>query len=376
MAVWPELRNATRQVAQQQAILERAARKRKIIRERGEVQEPIVEEEPHFEMAMAAAGPYNMEVWQPWLREVYKLCDLHIPEMPLLKHHITDRLQLPKRRRKCNNMPWNCCVARPVFKDEVRRQPGAQAALRKEWDRLRAINTWLEDGVEEWDVVKARAKRQSVKIHVGMVFQICVGEDSETEKEEWLREYKGHVVFRGNDVVDENWDDAMLQELGSAPATMVAAKFCDLSSLLRNHVNENADATQACTQSLLGGTETWVSLPREEWPESWKHMRRPVCLFVKALYGHLTRGTMKDCGFGPVAPADRAWRSCCFSPSLKCYMIVYVDDFKISGPREGVKEAWRLIRGENPHTKERDVVLDEPTPAGKFLGCNHECSYV
>jgi hypothetical protein len=139
-----------------------------------------------------------------------------MPEMPLFERHITDHLQPPKHRRKCNNMPWNCCVARPVFNDEIRRQPGAQAALQKEWDRLRAIDTWLEDEVEEWDVVEAHAERHGVKIRMGMVFQICVEKDSEAEKEEWLRKWKGRVVFRGNDVV-------------------------------------------------------------EEWPESWKRMRRPVC---------------------------------------------------------------------------------------------------
>jgi hypothetical protein len=83
---------------------------------------------------------------------------------------------------------------------------------------------------------------------MGMVFQICVEEDSETEKPEHLRKYKGRVVFRSNDVVDENWDIAMFQELGSAPATMVAAKTCDLYGLREGHVIENADATQAYTQ--------------------------------------------------------------------------------------------------------------------------------
>jgi hypothetical protein len=107
-----------------------------------------------------------------------------------------------------------------------------------------------------------------------IVFQICVEKDSETEKPEKDRKYKGRVVFRGNDVVDENWDIAMFQELGSAPATMTSAKVCDLHGLLEGHIVENADATQAYTQSGLGGAETWVSLPREEWPESWKHMKR------------------------------------------------------------------------------------------------------
>jgi hypothetical protein len=83
----------------------------------------------------------------------------------------------------------------------------------------------------------------------------------------------------------------------------------------------------------------------------------------------------EDCGFTPVAPEDRVRRSCYFSPTLQCRMIVYVDDFEISGPRAGVTEARRLIRGPNPRAGERGIILDEPTPAGKFLGCNHECSF-
>jgi hypothetical protein len=82
----------------------------------------------------------------------------------------------------------------------------------------------------------------------------------------------------------------MFQELGSAPAKMVAAKMCDLCGLIRNHTNENTDATQACARSLLGGTKTWVSLPHEEWRESWEHMRRPVCPLEKALRGHPVAG--------------------------------------------------------------------------------------
>jgi hypothetical protein len=63
---------------------------------------------------------------------------------------------------------------------------------------------------------------------MGMVFQICVEKDYETEKPEDQRKWKGRVIFRGGDVVDENWDIAMFQELGIAPATMVAANVCDM----------------------------------------------------------------------------------------------------------------------------------------------------
>jgi hypothetical protein len=47
----------------------------------------------------------------------------------------------------------------------------------------------------------------------------------------------------------------------------------------------------------------------------------------------------------------------------------------MAGPKADVKEAWRLIRGPNPRAWEKGIVLDDPTPAGKFLGCN-QVSYV
>jgi hypothetical protein len=61
---------------------------------------------------------------------------------------------------------------------------------------------------------------------------------------------------------------------------------------------------------------------------------------------------------------------------LQCYVIVYVDGFKIAGPKDKVEKVWGLIRGPNPRVGERGIVLDDPKPAGKFSGCNHEVSHV
>eukprot|EP00959_Pyramimonas_sp_CCMP1952_P187947 3929791-Pyramimonas_sp.AAC.1 len=54
----------------------------------------------------------------------------------------------------------------------------------------------------------------------------------------------------------------------------------------RSHDMQQADARQAYTQSLLGGTPTWVRLPREEWPESWEGLHDPAFPLRLALYGH------------------------------------------------------------------------------------------
>ena len=48
---------------------------------------------------------------------------------------------------------------------------------------------------------------------------------------------------------------------------------------------------------------------------------------------------------------------------LKLFLIVYVDDFKLAGPKANLAAGWKLIR-------ER-IKMDEPTKADKFLGCQH-----
>ena len=87
---------------------------------------------------------------------------------------------------------------------------------------------------------------------------------------------------------DQNYDQAIFAELGSAPATMEAGKAADAMGLLKDFTVEISDAEQAYTQALLGGdVETWVSLPRDQWPQDWikRGMRDPVCPLVYALYG-------------------------------------------------------------------------------------------
>eukprot|EP00959_Pyramimonas_sp_CCMP1952_P152513 3191127-Pyramimonas_sp.AAC.1 len=61
---------------------------------------------------------------------------------------ITDEpFQLPNGWQRAH---IDAAVARSVSKDEANANKDAQAALRKEWDMLRAIGTWIEDGVREY----------------------------------------------------------------------------------------------------------------------------------------------------------------------------------------------------------------------------------
>ncbi|CAE8585895.1 unnamed protein product, partial [Polarella glacialis] len=180
---------------------------------------------------------------------------------------------------------------------------------------------------------------------------------------------KGRIVFLGNNVRDEDGQVTLFGDLSSAPVTMEASRMCDAFGLLSGQAIEQADAEQAYIQSPLGGTETYIRLPKELQPDSWKHMRDPVCKLVMSLYGHPDAGgfwqahcknALESVGFIEVS---ESWQSLFYHPELKVMMAVYVDDFKASGPVEALKKAWTLARSK--------IRTGAPTPIGRYLGCHH-----
>ena len=166
----------------------------------------------------------------------------------------------------------------------------------------------------------------------------------------------------------------MFQDLGSSPATMEAAKAADAYGLCPGYDVEQADAEQAYVQADLKGPTTWVSLPPEARPPQWKDMKRPVCPLVKALYGHPDSGTFweetcdnhcKEQGFSPI----KDWPSCYFQHKLRLFLVIYVDDFKLAGPKGNLAEGWRLLRTKSLVTGEKGLDIEEPAPIGRYLGC-------
>ncbi|CAE7251810.1 unnamed protein product, partial [Symbiodinium natans] len=242
-------------------------------------------------------------------------------------------------------------VARPVGKKELMTDSDAQASLDMEWDKLIKKKAWDMSTVREWDDVSKEAAKKGKKAHVGKIFEICVEKGSELPKGNPLRKFKGRTVFQGNNVRDENNDTALFSELGSSPATMEAGKVLDAYGHAPNHGVEQADGKQAYTQTTLKGADTWVRLPRERWPKEWiGKYKDPVVRLRLALYGHPDSGgfweqhcekRLKEVGFELVYPA--AWPSVFFHPTLRLLLAVYVDDFKMAGPKENLAKGWELI---------------------------------
>jgi len=99
-----------------------------------------------------------------------------------------------------------------------------------------------------------------------------------------------------------------------------------------------------------------VELPPGRWPDAWfrnaqrggerqAKYRRPVVPLEMALYGHPDSGgiweqhfdsKVKQFGFDR---ASEIWNGCYWNPKLRCFLVVYVDDLKIAGPKANVDKA-------------------------------------
>ena len=73
---------------------------------------------------------------------------------------------------------------------------------------------------------------------------------------------------------------------------------------------------------------------------------------IKALYGHPQSGAMWekkceqaifDAGFERIGQCGE-WSSCYVHTTEKLFLMVYVDDFKMTGPAANVDDMWKTLR--------------------------------
>ena len=128
-------------------------------------------------------------------------------------------------------------MARPVPWAERIATKKASDACEAEWKKLREaippdakegeVGCWLESDMREFEDVQAEANCLGVLYHFGSLMELCFEKNPELDKNDPLRKFKGRVVFRGDQVRDQNHDVALFQEMSSSPATMGASKVGD-----------------------------------------------------------------------------------------------------------------------------------------------------
>ena len=128
--------------------------------------------------------------------------------------------------------------------------------------------------------------------------------NSELNRSDDDREYKGRVVFRGDTVRDETGAFAVFSEQSASASHLAACKMLDAIARFPGCSGEDSDADSAYTQvpweefakllGLEGGKEllaqTYIALPESRRPKSWSHIKDLVCLLKRNLYGHPLAG--------------------------------------------------------------------------------------
>ena len=256
------------------------------------------------------------------------------------------------------------CIARYVPRSEILLTEDAVKAVNAEWRGLRTARwsstdtndmdmqgAWNEEDVMEYDDAVAKANNLGETWHFGRLLELCIEKGSGLPVVYEGRKWKGRVVFQGDQVRAQNYEVAIFSDMASQPATLDASAAADSYCLIEGNDTEVANAVQAYIQARLrGACTTYVHIPYHQWPKKWKEanggkgMRKPLCPLSLALYGHPQSGAFWE------EPADAklksgdwetigAWSSCLCYPRLDCPLVLYVDDFNLSGPKDNLKEA-------------------------------------
>ena len=76
------------------------------------------------------------------------------------------------------------------------------------------------------------------------------------------------------------------------------------------------------------------------------------------------RGIAKQSLLRSDSSASQNGRALFYHPKYKLFLVVYVDDFKMSGPSESLSIGWDLIG--------RVITMEAPGTLKRYLGCEHE----
>lgn len=150
----------------------------------------------------------------------------------------------------------------PVKRNEFLDNPLAMEAYWKECNNLESKEVFQYESLAEWDDASRQARIKGEEIHFGYLFGFMVEKRAEYLEGDPMRKFKYRIVFRGNDVKDQNWDVALFQEMASTPTTLEASRYSDLFSMFEGNSMEGRDVEQAYLQAKLEGPATYIQLPK------------------------------------------------------------------------------------------------------------------
>ena len=149
-----------------------------------------------------------------------------IPCMPCVHQDLEHREKFGQGEMRFGKL-YNAMVSRPVGRKEMMEDPDAKASTRNEWLGQHKQGVYDFSVVREYDDVVAEAKREGKEVHMARVHGICVEKNYQLPKGSPGRKFKGRGVLLGNQVKNQHWEAAFLQDLGNSPATFEASRWAD-----------------------------------------------------------------------------------------------------------------------------------------------------
>jgi hypothetical protein len=217
--------------------------------------------------------------------------------------------------------------------------------------------------VQERAIVAAAYKARGQAVRFSRTFMIVSEKGSEL-LDHSLRRVRARLVVGGDDVRDADNEPVFYCDYANAPTTCTATRVCIAYGNSPGCSCFVLDADAAYLQALLAGDDTYVSLPRWLWPKSWRGFKSPVVLLKRALYGHPLAGQswydhmaacLRRLGFTAV----EGWDSVFVRGSI--LLIIYVDDFMLSGPTLLAKAAAKDVA--------TVMSMGKAEPLSRFLAC-------
>ena len=259
------------------------------------------------------------------------------------------------------NEPLDLGVHQLIDRRDWHRYPGFQEAINNERDGLLENETWSYDRIcSKDDLINSKKK-----FHLGRLMTILSLKHAESPT---LRKLKARIVFRGDQIVDQDNNIAVLQELKVNPSGITSINFNLAYGALKGHKSTQSDVVKAYTQSLLNTVvETWVLLPAELIPSEYSHIKQPCVPLRKALYGHPESGYHWDARFKEIMVSmggslDNDHQSnYVFKNGL--LLTLYVDDVLLSGPEHLHSQFWTELQ--------KYIAIEEPAPVDRCLGRKH-----
>lgn len=256
------------------------------------------------------------------------------------------------------HIPRLAAVTKSLTRKEWMNDPNALEALKQEAIGLRSNSTWDDSTVEPLSALRARARAKGTHIKVAELLTLVGIKHFELEPSHW--KWKGRIVYRGDQVRDQDNNVLLFDQTATTPTSLVALNVALWFACLSGNVASCSDAIQAFLQSELDDDDlTYVIIPVELWLDEW-HDRFPagtklVVRLKKSLYGHPRAGRwwqdhldrrLRNLGAQelPMYPSNYIVPWKIGNEVVTLLLNVYVDDLTLCGDQRCHAEFWQQLR--------------------------------